>query len=261
MKRLPHALEGLTISIVSHGHEVWIEPLLHKLASTPEVLEWVKHVVLTHNLAPAADWADRLGGLDWPFKLTEIYVDRPQGFATNHNQAFSYVCTRWFAVLNPDITQFSSGIWNSLLSPLQQSRVGLTYPQLLNTDGSLQDNHRALLTPWALWLRYGWPTRAKSTPRVDWVSGAFMVFSSEAYEEIGGFDSGFPLYCEDADLCVRLQLAGWQLSGPHGHATHAAQRSSHTNWRRTGQHLYGLARFWCKMDFWRYWWHRLIQER
>jgi N-acetylglucosaminyl-diphospho-decaprenol L-rhamnosyltransferase len=31
-----------------------------------------------------------------------------------------------------------------------------------------------------------------------------------AFEEVGGFDTGYFMYFEDLDLCRRLALAGWQ---------------------------------------------------
>lgn len=44
---------------------------------------------------------------------------------------------------------------------------------------------------------------------VDWVNGAFLFFRSEAFLEIGGFDTNIFLYWEEMDLCNRLRVKGY----------------------------------------------------
>ena len=39
----------------------------------------------------------------------------------------------------------------------------------------------------------------------DWVNGAFLFFSSEAFAKVGGFDTHIFLYWEEMDICNRLR--------------------------------------------------------
>ena len=59
------------------------------------------------------------------------------------------------------------------------------------------------------------------------------------------------MYCEDVDLCLRQQLAGWRLARADGAAVvHAARRAS----RRDPRHL-----FWHLSSLWRLWRSRTWQ--
>jgi hypothetical protein len=45
---------------------------------------------------------------------------------------------------------------------------------------------------------------------VDFVQGCAVMMRRELLETVGCFDERFHLYCEDADLSVRAQRAGWR---------------------------------------------------
>jgi GT2 family glycosyltransferase len=80
-----------------------------------------------------------------------------------------------------------------------------------------------------------------------------MLFRSEAYRQIGGFDERFFMYGEDFDICARLRLAGWKLSiAEHLQARHDAQRASHSSKRHLYWHLTSLLKVWSSAAFWRY---------
>jgi GT2 family glycosyltransferase len=44
---------------------------------------------------------------------------------------------------------------------------------------------------------------------IDWVMGAAMLVRHDRFDEVGGFDEGYFLYWEDADLCRRLRDRGY----------------------------------------------------
>ena len=45
----------------------------------------------------------------------------------------------------------------------------------------------------------------KDPVEANWVNGAFLFFSSEAFSKIGGFDTNIFLYWEEMDICHRLR--------------------------------------------------------
>jgi N-acetylglucosaminyl-diphospho-decaprenol L-rhamnosyltransferase len=79
---------------------------------------------------------------------------------------------------------------------------------------------------------------------VDWISGAFMMFKSSAFRKLGGFDERYFMYCEDVDICLRLQLAGYKLVRADATVTHHTQRRTLKNLQHLVWHVRSLLRLW-----------------
>ncbi|MGE3347349.1 MAG: glycosyl transferase [Ramlibacter sp.] len=227
---------GVTVSVVSHGHEALLQRLLEQIEATGSGL--VAHVILTHNL-PAGPTEPPPGG--WSFEWTELFNARPAGFGANHNRAFTHCKTRFYCILNPDVDLIDPSVWRALMSCAWEQNAGCVYPKLLDTDGSPQDHERAAVTPAALFRRHF--LRQPEVCR-DWVSAAFWLVPSTVYQQLGGFDESYFMYCEDTDFCLRLQLGGWALARCEAVAVHAASRSSRRKFSYFLWHVRSLIRLW-----------------
>jgi len=65
---------------------------------------------------------------------------------------------------------------------------------------------------------------------VEAISGASIFVRKSSFEQIGGFDQGFFLHCEDLDLFYRLKQQGGQIwFEPQARITHAKGVSQHGN--------------------------------
>src|SRR5690606_5809419 len=68
---------------------------------------------------------------------------------------------------------------------------------------------------------------------VDVVSGCSFLVRRDVLDTIGGFDEGYFMYCEEADLCFRARKAGWEIHyAPVGSIIHFGGGSSRLASRR-----------------------------
>jgi len=242
-------LSSLVISVVSHGQAVFINRLLEDLQ--PIMVLGAK-VILTLNIPEDERFIKH-----YKYQPIVIRNKRPQGFGYNHNNAFKILNSRWFAVLNPDI-RLESNVFNDLIKKAElepnKEKFGLCAPEIKSTDGNLENNARKYPTTINILKRIvAHVTRTKlpqdykknkSRTIVDWVSGCFMLFNSESFNQIGGFDTKFFMYLEDADICRRLCKRGFLvLVYKDIEAIHDARRSSRKNLQHFFWHLKSLIRF------------------
>lgn len=235
----------VTISIVSHGHGALVAALLDDLRAVlgqPEDIE----LVLTLNIPEP----DPPGLADLPFAHRVIRNARPLGFGTNHNAAFRVARGETFCVLNPDV-RLDGNPFETLIACLNEPGVAVAAPQVVSGDGRLQDNARRFPTPLSILskalrrgeLRLDYPESDRPF-RSDWAAGMFMLFSSEAFREIGGFDECYHLYYEDVDICARLRRVGkGVMVTPAIGVTHQGDRRSRRDLRYFAWHLASMARY------------------
>ncbi len=231
----------VTVSVVSHEHGDDIPHLLADIAAFGG--REIGEVIATLNV-PEEALSDWIEAHDWPFTVSLIRNDQPLGYGANHNQAFARCRTPYFCVVNPDI-RFARDPFPALIAALQEPAAGCAYPLQYEGRGSPRDMAREVPTPHALLKRYLLPGyRARPQPR-HWVNGAFMLFHSPVFARLGGFDTGYFMYCEDVDICLRLQLAGLRLlSVPSAKVEHIAARASRWRPRHMSWHLSSLWRLW-----------------
>lgn len=144
---------------------------------------------------------------------------------------------------------------------LADADVALVGPRLRFDDGRHQASARALpdlptavghallgrVAPGNRWTRrYRRAGAAVDVAGdVGWVSGAAFAVRRAAFDEVDGFDPGYPLYVEDVDLAARLRDAGWRVRfDPCTTVTHRVGASTRVRrWRTLGWHAVGLDRF------------------
>ncbi len=163
--------------------------------------------------------------------LVVIRNGRNLGYASACNTGYQASSASYLLFLNPDCS-FKSGTLIELLDAISDDdHVGMVGGLLTNSDGSEQaGGRRAIPTPWRSFVKaFGlnrfserWPrlfndfnlhkqTLPEYPIEVEAISGACMLVKREAIEDVGLWDEGYFLHCEDLDLCMRFRLKGWEI--------------------------------------------------
>lgn len=164
------------------------------------------------------------------------------GFAAACNRGARVASAPFLLFLNPDCF-FKPGTLSRLLEAMQpvDERVGMVGGLLANSDGTEQaGGRRAIPTPWRSFVRaFGLVRFSERWPRlffdfhlhkqplpdhtieVEAISGACMLVRREAMQDVGEWDEGYFLHCEDLDWCMRFRQKGWKiLFVPSAEITH-----------------------------------------
>lgn len=232
----------LTVSIVSHDQASLMSTCLEDLIACPEV----RRIFITGNLPGSLPVVPATLSR----RVTLIENVRPCGFGANHNAAFRHCVTPFYCVLNPDI-RLPNNPFPALLGAMEEQPAGLVGPAVLSSAGIIEDSVRHFPTLASLLAKglsgrsgsYAYELGAKAFP-ADWVGGMCMLFRSDDFRAVGGFDEDFFLYYEDVDICARLWKAGRRvLACPQAWVIHDARRASRQNFRYMRWHVASLARY------------------
>ena len=191
--------------------------------------EGVEHLVVVDNSTQGAS-DEALAGRD--VVLVDTRVNAGYGRGMNRGVAFAGECT-YLLLSNPDVQvhpqaveRLVSFMENNLdvgiAGPTIVDSAGATYPSIRIFPNVLLAGLHALLAP--LWGGNPFTKRYRSPGRngqVDWVSGAFFITRTTAFQAVGGFDERYFMFAEDMDLCWRLHEAGWRVAVvPEATVTH-----------------------------------------
>jgi len=213
----------LSIIVVSWNTQALLRACLRKLHAELADLDCEVFVVDNNS----ADGSAAIVADEFPWvKLTAN--DSNRGFAAANNQALSNATGNYVLLLNPD-TEVHPGSLATLMRFLDEHpKAGVVAPQLLNTDGSVQDSCRQF--PTFLGMSYELLGLSRLFPNVvrfrqykmlDWnhnderqvdqPEGACLMVRRAVIEEVGILDEGYFMLFEEVDWCYRIKKAGWEI--------------------------------------------------
>ena len=199
--------------VVSHGGAAELRESLPALS--PQVDELVAIANVPGSVA------------DVPPGARVVVNERPRGFAANANRGIAETSGDFVVLANPDAIAEPDAV--AVLHRFLESRprAGVAGPRMMYPDGSWQASRRSFPTIGATVVRrtplrlvfpplryqrkhYLLDERPSAPVQTDTMLGAFLLLRRAMLDELGGFDPGFRMYCEDIDLNYRAAKAGWE---------------------------------------------------
>lgn len=235
---------NIYISVVSHGHNDIIQNIacLTKLNKHKSI-----NVIVLDNL--------RENSLLLYCKSNGItYLENQTclGFGENNNKVFDY-CERsfqlcdddYFLVLNPDVDVTLETVLG-LVNEAKIRKISFFTLNLFKDRSKETPDPCLRRFPQALdfvssYIGFGNRTiidkaLIEHETEVEWGAGSFLVFSTNLYRQLGGFDTKYFMYCEDIDICWRAKniIDTGLLFFPQFEAIHFAQ---HANRKLISKHF------------------------
>jgi len=159
---------------------------------------------------------------------TVIGPGRNLGFGAACNLAAEQATGAFILLINPDVVVLPGAIQGALACAADHPDAGIVGARTVQPDGSLNPGSCwRMMSSWSLvcrvaaldrlfphnpWLNregYGGWRRGDERP-VEVVTGCFMLIERTLWRRLGGFDTRFFVYGEDADLCLRAAQFGYR---------------------------------------------------
>jgi GT2 family glycosyltransferase len=214
----------ISIIIVNYNVKEFVKNLLYSLQKALD--NYTSEIIIIDNASSDGSVADiKEKFIDVNLIANKVNI----GFGKANNQGLEIAKGKYIVLLNPD-TIVREDTFSNLIDFMKRTpNAGMTTCKVLNPDGTLQlACRRGFPGPWTSFTKIAGLSKLfpknklfskynltyldeNEINEVDAISGSFMMFTREVYENVGGFDPQFFMYGEDLDLCYRVQQAGFKV--------------------------------------------------
>lgn len=192
--------------------------------------------------------------------VTVIRSGKNVGFGAGHNIIINQVESKYHAVINPDIVLTQNVVKKMADYMDENPDIGLLSPRICFPDGRDQilgkrNPHLKYLVasrlrgdePSKLLKEYAMLDCDLSKPtEIENATGCFMFIRTDILKSIGGFDDGFFMYFEDADLARRINEVSKCVYYPDAVVNHVWGRDSKRNFKLMLVHINSMLRYFRK---------------
>ena len=192
--------------------------------------------------------------------VTVIRSGKNVGFGAGHNIIINQVESKYHAVINPDIVLTQNAVKKMADYMDGNPEIGLLSPRICFPDdrdqilGKRNPHLKYLVAsrlrgdePSKLLKEYAMLDCDLSKPtEIENATGCFMFIRTDVLKSIGGFDDGFFMYFEDADLARRINEVSKCVYYPDAVVNHVWGRDSKRNFKLMLVHINSMLRYFRK---------------
>jgi GT2 family glycosyltransferase len=190
-------------------------------------------------------------------QITLMAEAENHGFAKATNISVERARGRYVLLLNTDTVVLDRAIDRLVAFADANPEARMWGGRTVFEDGTLNpDSCWGRITPWSVFcLSIGLTSVFRRSPlfnpesygdwqrdqqrQVDIIQGSFLLIERMFWNELGGFDLDFFMFCEEADLCARAQSQGaMPMMTPKATIIHYGGRST-KNFARRMSYIYG----------------------
>jgi N-acetylglucosaminyl-diphospho-decaprenol L-rhamnosyltransferase len=202
--------DAVAVVIVTHESAGQIGRTLNALVGQ---LRPADELIVVDN--DSADARVTIGAVRARAPGARIVEQENSGFAGGALAGAALASAPLVVFLNPDARP-APGWLDELRRPLHERPRWGAWQALVTMDGGTRINTAGNVVHF---LGLSWAGRCgrplaeapAAFEEVAFASGAALAVRREAWEQVGGFDARYFMYCEDLDLSLRLRLAGWEV--------------------------------------------------
>ena len=193
-----------------------------------------------------------------------IYNKKNPGFGSGHNVVRDRLDSKYHCVINPDISIDRNVIKQMAEYMDEHPEIGLLSPKICFPDGRPQILGKRTPTlrylaasrlrdggePSPLLREYAMLDTDLSVPcEIENATGCFMMFRTDVFREIGGFDERYFLYFEDCDITRTVRTKAKVVYYPETVVYHVWGRDSKKDLRLTLVQIASMCKFFTKWAF------------
>lgn len=196
-------------------------------------------------------------------EIEYVFVGKNVGFGAAHNLVIDKIkaTSKFHLILNPDVRFNSSVIINLSVELEKRDHISMIAPKVVYPNGTLQYTCRK--EPSLLELIYRTLGIKKSFTKQqeyrvenlsepfspDFIHGCFMLFRTQQFVHLKGFDERYFLYMEDADICRKIKDSGKEIFYyPKEQITHIHRKGSSKNVKLLSYHIVSAIKYFKKWD-------------
>ncbi len=183
--------------MLKRNKEVSIVIISHK--SKKKVLNLLKNISNDFKIIIIENSSDKSieSELSKHKKNLQIIFSENNGYGSAINLARTYVATKYFFVLNPDMQKIDDKLISFFYESAKElnDNFGALGPRFENVS---EKSHRQS----DINEKYG---------QIESISGSAMFFCTTVFDKNGGFDENFFLYFEETDYCFRSNKNNFKI--------------------------------------------------